>query len=138
MKKRATAPNVKVSGKYRDTRAEMLKDLEEQDKGFAYCYLDPEITQAQLERGGYELVKDEKGDALRWREDVIAKRPLEDFIAEREAETEASADAVKQLYCRKPEGDVDKHGEEYWKKNSAGKRVAKRKDPSEIENHGGM
>ena len=138
MKKRATAPNVKVSGRYRDTRAEMLKDLESEDKGFSYCYLDPDVTGVQLERGGFELVKDEKGDALRWREDVIAKRPLKDVQEEREAQTEASANAVRELYCKKPEGYTEKNGDEYWKKNSAGKRVAKRKDPSEIENHGGM
>lgn len=137
-KKRATAPNVKVSGRYRDMRAEMLKDLEKENDGYSYCYLPPDVSQVTLERGGFELIKGDNGDPLRWREDVIARRPKEDVEAERAAMTETSADAVESLYCRKPEGDVDKNGGEFWKDNSAGKRVAKAKDPSEIENYGGM
>ena len=137
-RKRATAPNVKVGGRYRDTRAEMLKELEEKDPANSYCYMSPEVNAKYLERSGMELVRDDDDQPLRWREDLIARRPREDYLAEREAETDDSADAVKNLYCRKPEDDVEKSGDEFWKKNSPGKRVAKPKDPSEIENNGGM
>jgi len=137
MKKRATAPNVKVNGRYRDGRAEMLQEFDDKDKGFKHTYFSPDVTQVQLERSGYELVKDEKGDPMRWREDVIARRPLEDYKEEREAQEELSASTVESLYCQKPEGDVEKNGDEYWKKNSAGRRVPKAKDPKEIDNYGG-
>jgi len=136
-KRRATAPNVKVSGRYYDGRAEMLEGLESKDTGFKYTYMNPDVTQVQLEREGYELVKDEKGEPLRWREDVIARRPLNDYKAEREAQEELSASTVESLYCQKPESDAEKHGDEYWKKNSAGRRVPKAKDPKEIDNYGG-
>ena len=137
IKKRATAPNVKVRGTYRDTRAEMLKDLEAENKGFTYCYMPPDIDAKTLSRSGLELVKDEDGKPLRWREDVIARQPAEDWQEVRDAQTEASADVVKNLYCR-PADDGTNDKSDIWKKNSAGKRVAKRKDPSEIDNYGGM
>lgn len=137
-RKRATAPNVKVGGRYRDMRAEMLKELEDNDPANAYCYMSPDVSAVALERAGMELVRGEDKQPLRWREDVIARRPRADYDADREAQTAESADAVRDTYCRKPVDDVDKDGDEFWKQNSPGKRVAKAKDPSEIEDYGGV
>jgi len=76
-RKRATAPKVKVRGVYRDTRNEMLKELEGEDKGFKYCYMPPDVDSRTLERSGLELVKDEDGKPLRWREDRQRRRNYE-------------------------------------------------------------
>lgn len=133
---RKTAPKVQVKTTgYRDTRAEMLQELNEQNPEYAHSYQDCRVTERELTLADQEIVRDEAGKPLAWREDIIVRKSKELYDAERERDTEYSANMVESLYSTPANGA---NGNMDWQENSPGKRVAKPKSPDNVNNYGGM
>lgn len=136
MNKRAIAPKVKVKARgYRDTRAEMLVELNEANPEYVYSYQDARVTERDLTRFDQEIVRDEKGETLKWREDIIVRKSKELYDEEREQSTEESASLVESLYSKPADGE---DGNMDWKDNSPGRRVASPKSQDNVNNYGGM
>lgn len=146
--KRSKAPNAKVktaANVY--TRDDLVAQLDKEHPEFVHSFRSNQVSNRTLTRAEQEVVKVgtygelESAEPLVYREDIVVRRPRKDYEEDRAAKTEESAERVKSIYLEKPDYQVDDHeldGGDEWRENGPGKRVAKPKDPREINNNGGM
>ena len=147
--KRSKAPNVKVKSAVKTySRDDMIIELDKAHPEYVHSFRSKDVTQRTLQLADQEVVKgstygdSESSDPLVYREDIIVRKLRKDYDAERAAVTEESSAKTRSLYMEeRPDYLVDDDEIDEgdgWKENSPGKRVAKRKDPAEIGNDGGM
>jgi len=130
------APKVSVSTKYVDRRRELVDRLNAEHPEFVHVFRDSRTPVEELELAGQEFVRndtygDGNADVMKWRRDSVARMRKADYDAQRDAFTEESASAVKDIYMG------DKIPDAEWKASDPGRKVAKPKDPSEIGKEGG-
>lgn len=143
--KRSKAPNVQVKAGIKTySRDDMITELDQAHPEYVHSFRSKNVSQRTLQLADQEVVAErtygdsESSNPVVYREDIIVRRRREDFMAEREAHTEESANSVRSLYQQNVPDYYVENDEEGWAENSPGKRVAKAKDPREINNHGGM
>jgi hypothetical protein len=79
---RKAAPVMIVSEVTRDLRIEQINRLNEQEPNFMHSYHHPNVTDAELARGGFEVVKDKEGNVLEHGGDPVVRRPRKDAEAD--------------------------------------------------------
>ena len=143
--KRSKAPNVKVKAGIKTySRDDMIIELDKAHPEYVHSFRSKDVSQRTLQLADQEVVKEntygdgESSNPVVYREDIVVRRRREDFMAEREAQTEESANSVRSLYQQNTPDFYVENDDEEWAENSPGKRVAKAKDPREVNNHGGM
>jgi len=148
MAARKKAPKVDIRNmRRRDRREEMLAELDEKHPQYKHVWRDAETSQDDMDLWGYEWVRKDTydteskdNDRLGWRRDFIARIPAETYQEMGAVECEESYDMVKEMYCQGTNTDELGRtiGNEDAEKNSPGRKFAKAKNPSEIENLGGQ
>jgi hypothetical protein len=143
--KRSKAPDVKVKAAIKTySRDDMIVELDQAHPEYVHSFRSKDVTQRTLQLAEQEVVKEgtygdgESSDPVVYREDIVVRRLRKDFEAEHHAQTEESADSVRPLYRENRPAFYVENDDDDWAENSPGKRVAKAKDPREVNNHGGM
>jgi hypothetical protein len=127
MADRQVAPKVETRTAYVDKRAEMIDRLDRENPQWKHSFRRADVAKADLDVNGQEIVYEDtyvaggkKGKPLGWRRDIIARMPREAYDEKRRQHCDMAATDVEALYNRKS-------GNEAWKDNKPGKRVAKPK-----------
>lgn len=137
MAERGAAPKAKVSSKFVDRRTAIVEQLDAEHPEFVHVFRKGTVTKSELDLTGQELVTEatysEKGDSskkISWRNDLVARMPKKEKMRMRDEHSEEAASDVESLYNRNS-------GNEEWKDNSVGRRIAKAKKPEDIKLEGG-
>lgn len=150
-KKKPIAPKVRVTSAQRTLhtmRENLIKELDQKHPEYVHAFRDKDVTQRTLQLAEQEVVKQttyghgESSDPLVHREDIVVRRPRTSYDAERAALTDESSDRVQEMYTLPSDIDGGNINEDdggvEWNVNTPGKRVAKAKNPRDINNEGGM
>jgi hypothetical protein len=148
MAKRTKAPKVDISGmRRRDRRTEMLQTLDGENKDFVHVFRNPNVSPEEMALYGYEWVRrdtynKESGDDSRvtWRRDAVARIPRETYEGMEKQLGEESYDMVKEMYCSDTSSDEMGRtvGNLEAQDNAPGRKIAKPKNPSNINKNGEM
>jgi hypothetical protein len=123
---RPKAPNARVYATHTDRRAAVARDWDGKNKDFVHSWAAPDIAQLAPD---YEVVKDEGGDVVKFRHDVLVRRSRKVDEAERRSAEEFSIDTVKANWL-----NPDNEAPELNSVDKSMRHVAKpRTPPSTIE-----
>lgn len=150
-RKKPIAPKVQVTSAQRTLhtmREDLIRELDRDHPEYVHAFRDKDVTQRTLQLSEQEVVKQttyghgESSDPLVHREDIVVRRLRTSYDAERAAITDESAERVESQYTLPSDVDGGNFNEDdggiAWNVNTPGKRVAKAKDPRDINNEGGM
>jgi hypothetical protein len=150
-RKKPIAPKVQVTSAQRTLhtmREDLIRELDQKHPEYSHAFRGKDVTQRTLQLSGQEVVKQttyghgDSSDPLAHREDIVVRKLRTSYDAERAALTDESSERVQELYTIPSEADAGNISEDdggvEWNVNTPGKRVAKPKDPRDINNEGGM
>ena len=110
--------------------------MDEEHPEFVHVFRKGTVTKSELDLSGQELVTEatygegSESSKIAWRSDLVARMPRKEYQRSRDEHSEEAASDVEALYNRNS-------GNEEWKDNAVGRRIAKAKKPEDIKIEGG-